>query len=102
MSVIHFILHKVKLGSRRGKPRFNLQLWNIYERVIQNLPRSNYAVEGWHRASNNRVSIKHASTNRLAKCILREEARFEIDIERFRTGEQPNKKKKSINILMHD
>ena len=71
-----------------------MQLWNVYERVIQDLPRSNNAVEGWHHAFNNRVSIKHPSITKLAKCILREQSRFEIDIERLRAGEQPKKKKK--------
>ena len=65
-----------------------MQLKNVYESVVQGLPRSNNAVERWHRAFNNHVSIKHPSITRLAKCILREQARFEIDIERFQTGEQ--------------
>ena len=51
------------------------------------------------RAFDNRVSIKHPSITRLAKCILREQARFEIDIERLRTGEQPKKKKKIYENL---
>ena len=76
-----------------------MQLWNVYERVIQGLPRTNNAVEGWHRAFNNRSSIKHPSITRLAKCILREQARFEIDIERLRTDEQPKKKKKIYENL---
>ena len=76
-----------------------MQLWNVYERVMQDLPQSNNVVEGWHRAFSNRVSIKHPSITRLAKCILREQARFEIDIERLRTGEQPKKKKKIYENL---
>ena len=76
-----------------------MQLWNVYERVIQGLPRSNNAVEEWTQAFSNRVSIKHPSITRPAKCILRERARFEIDIERLRTGEQPKKKKKIYENL---
>ena len=99
MLFIHFIPYNVKLGSRRGKPRFNLQLWNIYEWVMQDLPRSNNPVEGWHRAFNHHVSIKHPSITRLAKCILRGQTGFKIDIERLRTGEQPKKKKKNYQNL---
>ncbi|CAF1546173.1 unnamed protein product, partial [Rotaria sordida] len=87
------------LGGRRGKPKFSLQLWDIYERVIQDLSRSNNAVEGWHHAFNNRVSIKHPSITKLAKCILREQSRFEIDTERLRAGGQPKKKKKVYENL---
>ncbi|CAF3943882.1 unnamed protein product [Rotaria sp. Silwood1] len=88
--------------SRRGKPRFSLQLWNIYDRVIQDLPRSNNAINDWHHAFNNQVSIKHPAITKLAKCILREQARFEIDIARLRAGELPKKKKEFMWILMHD
>ncbi|CAF1195693.1 unnamed protein product [Adineta ricciae] len=85
---------KIGRGSQRSRPKFDLRLWNTYDRVIRDLPRSNNALEGWHNAFNNRVSIKHPSITKLAKCIIREQSRFEIDIERLRTGEQPRKKKK--------
>ena len=39
------------------------------------------------------------SITKLAKCILREQSRFEIDIERLRAGEQPKKKKKAYANL---
>ncbi len=48
----------------------------------------------WHYAFSNRVLIKHASITKLTKCILREQSRFEIDIERLRAGKQLKKKKK--------
>ena len=76
-----------------------MQLWNVYEHVIQGLLRSNNAVEEWTQTFSNRVSIKHPSITRAAKCILPEQARFEIDIERLRTGEQPKKKKKNYQNL---
>ena len=76
-----------------------MQLWNVYDRVIQGLPRSNNAIEEWHQTFDNRVSIKHPSITRLAKCILREQARFEIDSGRLRMGEQPKKKKKIYQNL---
>ncbi|CAF2879240.1 unnamed protein product [Rotaria sp. Silwood2] len=81
-------------GSRRSKPKFSLQLWSIYEQVIQDLPRSNNVVDGWHHAFNSRVSIKHPSITKLVKCILREQSKFQINIERLRAGEQPKKKRK--------
>ena len=92
--MIYLIAYNAYVGNRRGKPKFSLELWNIHERVIQDLPRSNNAVEGWHHAFNTRVSMKHPSITKLAKCIIREQSKFEIDIERLRAGEQPKKKKK--------
>ena len=55
MCLIYLIFYNANLGNKRGKPKFSLQLWNIYERVIQDLPRSNNSVEGWHHAFNNHV-----------------------------------------------
>ncbi|CAF1136196.1 unnamed protein product [Adineta steineri] len=81
-------------GIQRYQPKFSLQLWNMYERVIQDLPRSNNSIEGWHHAFNSRVSIKHPSIVKLTKCILREQSRFEVDIERLRAGAPPEKRKK--------
>ena len=42
MSVIYSISYHVKLGSRRGKARFNLQPWN---ELYVDLPRLSNAVE---------------------------------------------------------
>ena len=35
------------VGIGRKKPKFNNELWNVYERVINDLPRSNNSVEAW-------------------------------------------------------
>jgi hypothetical protein len=66
----------------------------VYNRVVRDLPRSNNSVEGWHRAFNHCVSIKHPTLTKLAKCILREQSKFELDIERIRVGQEPKPKKK--------
>jgi hypothetical protein len=63
------------------------------------LPRSNNSVEGWHRAFNQRVSIKHPTLTKLANCILREQTKFELDIERIRVGQEPKPKKKIYGAL---
>ena len=92
----YLIEHKIYSGNQRGKLKFSLHKWNTYERVIKDLPRSNSAVDVWHSTFNHRVSIKHPSITKLAKCIIREQSRFEIDIERLRAGEQPKKKNKVV------
>ena len=93
------ITHNRYLGIQRGKPKFSLELWNMYERVIHDLPRSNNSIEGWHQAFNHRVSIKHPSIIKLSKCIIREQSRFEVDIERLRAGLPAGKKKKKYADL---
>ena len=34
--------------QQRRTPRFPIALWNINERVVNNLPTTNNHVEGWH------------------------------------------------------
>ena len=61
-------------------------MWNIYDRVIANLPRSNNAVEGWHNAFANRVAIPHPTVAKLTEKIRREQSKFEIDITHILQG----------------
>ncbi|CAF4857054.1 unnamed protein product [Rotaria socialis] len=88
-----WIGQRKKRGTGRKKPIFNYELWNVYERVINNLPRSNNSVEAWHCAFANRVSMAHPSTAKLADKIRREQSKFEIDIQQMLQGHQPQLKK---------
>ncbi|CAF0977838.1 unnamed protein product [Didymodactylos carnosus] len=83
------------IRSGRKRPQFVHQLWNIYERVVDDLPRSNNSVEGWHSAFANRVSISHPTLAKLADKIRREQSKFEIDIAQTRQGHEPKPKKAS-------
>ncbi|KAL3852100.1 hypothetical protein ACJMK2_015786 [Sinanodonta woodiana] len=37
--------------NRRANPRFAVEMWNLHDRVNENLPRTNNSVEAWHRAN---------------------------------------------------
>ncbi|CAF1653034.1 unnamed protein product, partial [Didymodactylos carnosus] len=80
------IEEKKTQSSARKKPQFAHQLWNVYDRVVHNSPRSNNAVEGWHHVFANRVSIVHPSDTKLADRIRWEQSRYEIQIERLDQG----------------
>ncbi|CAF4368619.1 unnamed protein product [Rotaria sp. Silwood2] len=76
------------LGTGRKNPQFQHQLWNIYDRVVAGVPRSNNAVEGWHNAFASRVSINHPNIIKLTEKIRREQSKFEIDIAKILQGHQ--------------
>ena len=59
--------------GRRSPPRFAIQLWNQYTRVIDNLPRSNNALEGWHNAFNNVVGFAQPSVTKLERKLQQEQ-----------------------------
>ena len=81
------------IGTGRKKPQFSIELWNVYDRVISNLPRSNNSIEGWHNAFAQRVSISHPTINKLTGKIRVEQSKFEIDIAQIRQGHEPKPKK---------
>ena len=68
-------------------------MWNVYDRVISNLPRSNNSVEGWHNAFATRVAIAHPTIKKLAEKIRSEQSKFEVDIAQLLQGQQPKPKK---------
>ncbi|CAF2872592.1 unnamed protein product [Rotaria sp. Silwood2] len=80
-------------GAGRKKPKFDHTLWNVYDRFIADLPRSNNSVEGWHNAFANRVTIAHPTIKKLAEKIRREQSKFEVDIAHLLQGHQPKPKK---------
>ncbi|CAF4948012.1 unnamed protein product, partial [Rotaria sp. Silwood1] len=70
-------------GTGRNKPQFDHKLWNIHDRVIPGVPRSNNSVEGWHNAFTSRVSINHPNIVKLIEKIRREQPKLEVDIEKI-------------------
>ena len=51
------------MGRRRGRgratPRYPIHTWNVYERTIQGLPRTNNTVEAWNRRWKTVVGKSH-------------------------------------------
>ncbi|CAF1253690.1 unnamed protein product [Rotaria sordida] len=66
---------------------------------MNNLPRSNNALEGWHKAFANRVSINHPTISKLTDKIRQVQSKFEVDIEQVRQGHEPKPKKASYRKL---
>ena len=38
------------LRPRRETPQFPIELWNVHDRVLNDLPKANNAVQGFHNA----------------------------------------------------
>ena len=81
--------------GRRSPPRFAIQLWNQYTRVIDNLPRSNNALEGWHNAFNNVVGFAHPSVTKLARKLQQEQHSTQLHRRQLELGATTEKKKKT-------
>ncbi|CAF3484841.1 unnamed protein product, partial [Rotaria socialis] len=79
--------------SGRKKPLFPIEIWNVYDRTVVNLPRSNNSIKGWHNAFTKRVAIVHSTITKLTEKIRREQSKFEVDIAQIRQGQEPKPKK---------
>jgi len=45
--------------DNRRNPAFPLTLWNVNQRVLESLPRTNNSVEGWHCGYQGSVQCSH-------------------------------------------
>ena len=52
-----YIGKRLPNNSRRIPP-FPIRIWNLYERVREQLPRTNNVVEGWHNAFSSSVGVR--------------------------------------------
>ncbi|CAF3347043.1 unnamed protein product, partial [Rotaria socialis] len=81
------------LGTGRKKPQFDHKLWNIHDRVVATVPRSNNSVEGWHNALASRVAISYPTIVKLGVKIRREQSKFEVDMAKILQGHNIKTKK---------
>ena len=81
--------------GRRGQPRFPIEMWTQFSRVINNLPRSNNAIEGWHNAFNNVVGFAHPTATKLARKLQQEQHSTQLFRCQLELGIPVGKKKKT-------
>jgi hypothetical protein len=56
-------------GARRRCPRFSISMWNCFNRLDQQLPRTNNSAEGWNKAIKVGLIFDISSTNRSTSFI---------------------------------
>ena len=83
-----------KVWRRRAIPLFELKVWNIYDRVLANLPRTNNSVEGWHHAFDNTMRCHHPDVYALVEEMQKENNLQRTNIIRGETGKPKHKKQK--------
>ena len=87
--------------GRRANPRFSIALWNVRERVVDNLPRTNNSVEAWHRSFQQTVDCQHPSVYKLIEHFRQEQDHFELKIERFLSGFRQPEASKSKYVRLN-
>ena len=54
-----YVHGRFRRNALRQTPMFALELWNMFHRTFQDLPRTNNSLEGWHRSFQASASACH-------------------------------------------
>ncbi|XP_022170204.1 uncharacterized protein LOC111033655 [Myzus persicae] len=91
------------IGRRKGRrlPKYSISisLWNCYESASTLLPRTNNAVEGWHRGFSSLLGAYHPTLWIFIDVLKDQQHLEDIKQEQFIAGAKKHKKKKKIQRL---
>ncbi|RWS21740.1 uncharacterized protein B4U80_09561 [Leptotrombidium deliense] len=77
-------------GMNRRNPRFAIKMWNCFESVIDDLPKTNNSVEGWHRAFSSLIDCSHPTIWKFIDGIKQDQSINELKLEQYLAGEHPS------------
>jgi hypothetical protein len=75
--------------NRRRQPPYPPSLWNCFTAVINDLPKTNNSVEGWHRGFNELLGAHHPSIWKFIDGLKKEQSLNELKIEQYVAGQAP-------------
>lgn len=80
---------RYRRNAPRRPPMFSLNLWNMFHRTYNELPRTNNSVEGWHRRFQSQVSSCHPVFWKFLQMLQNEESLIRVDIIQNLVGHPP-------------
>jgi len=83
--------------NRRGHRRpalFDISIWNCYELIQKDIPRTNNAIEGWHNGFNSMLNAVHPSIWTFIKALKKEDNLNQFKVEQSISGYSLPKKRK--------
>ena len=78
----------VRRGQRRPA-RFPYSMWGMYDRVQDDLPRTNNSIEGWHTSFATNVGSHHANIWKFIDVLKREEDVSQVTLTHIQQGREP-------------
>lgn len=85
-----------KRNITRSEPLFAIEMWNCYDYVMNDRPRTNNVVEGWHNGFSRSVGKHHPEMGPFINCLKKEQNLNELLIEQVKSGRDvagPRRKK---------
>ena len=77
---------RCRRNAARHPPRFAINLWNMFNRTNDELPRTNNSVEDWHRSFQGHVSACHPVFCKFLSVLQKEENMIRISIVQHLVG----------------
>lgn len=81
------------IGNIFVHPMYAIAFWNVHDRVVEDLPRTNNAVEGWNHKLNHVAGCHHPSFLRFLDIIRNEQESTAQSFEFRKTGNPPKRTK---------
>jgi len=73
---------------------FPIPLWNVHRQELDELPKTNNNVEGWHRSFSQLLGAYHPNIWKFINGLKKEQSLNELKIEQFLSGQRPQPSKK--------
>ncbi|KAF7699640.1 hypothetical protein CDIK_1097, partial [Cucumispora dikerogammari] len=67
-------------------PLFKKELWSVYNRTINSIPRTTNSVEAWHKSLNSRINHAHPNIAMFINVIQKEEEVLRLFLSRAKSG----------------
>ena len=77
-------------GIGRKEPRFPHEIWNVYDRCIEDMPRTNNNIEGWHNSLQKTIK-RNPSIYHFIDSIKLEQNNTDFIIKQLDTGIVPKR-----------
>ena len=76
-------------ATGRRSPRVPISLWNCYEASIDDLPKTNNSIEGWHRSFSSLMASSNPNFWRFLEILKKEEGLTRLKLEQLTSGINP-------------
>ena len=68
-------------GGRRKSPLFPIEIWSLFEQIVEGLPGTNNAVEAWHNLFQAALQCCHSTFWEFFSALLKEQGLQEVNLQ---------------------
>ena len=90
--LMNYIGKNYVMSTGRRRPRYPIETWNVYQRTLEQMDRTNNVVEAWHRRLNILVGKAHPTLYSFLNTLKKEENYVEAKREELEAGNPPPQK----------